>query len=194
MHNAFITGKRWRDFQGLEDRENCISCNTTDNMSHILTQCREQSTQLIWTLAKDIWPHRSLPWPEINLGTILGCGCVSAWPENEQTNEQRDRKTMHQGPTRLLQILISESVYLIWILRGERVIQERHLHENKIRNQWLCNINKRLTDDKITATKVKRNNGFTNLVVNTWEPILEKERALPPNWINHCEVLVGRTA
>jgi len=75
-----------------------------------------------------------------------------------------------------------------------RVIQERRLHENKIRNWWLGNTNKRLTDDKITATKVKRDNGFTNLVVNTWEPILEKERALPPNWINHREVLVGRTA
>ena len=56
------------------------------------------------------------------------------------------------------------------------------------------NINERLTNDKITATRIKRENGFTNLVVNTWEPILEKERALPPNWTKHSEVLVGRTA
>ena len=32
-----------------------------------------------------------------------------------------------------------------------------------------------------TVTKVKRNNGFTNLVVNTWEPTLKKERDLPLN-------------
>jgi len=42
--------------------------------------------------------------------------------------------------------------------------------------------------------KIKRDDGFTNLVVNTWEPTLKKERALPLNWINHSEVLVGRTA
>ena len=194
MHDTFITGKRWRDFQGLEDREICATCNTTNDMSHILTRCQEQMTQLIWTLAKDLWPHRSPPWPEIHLGTILGCGYINAIPRDEQQNEQRERKNTYQGLSQLLQILISEAAYLVWVLRCERVIQGKHLSENEIRNRWLRNINKRLTNDKITATRIRRDDGFTNLVVNTWEPTLEKERALPPNWIKHSEVLVGRTA
>ena len=103
MHDAFIMGKRWRDVQGREDREICATCNMTDDMSHILTQCREQTTQLIWTLAKGLWPHRSPPWPEINLGTILGCGCITMMTDDEQRDEQRERKMAHQGPTQLLQ-------------------------------------------------------------------------------------------
>ena len=51
-------------------------------------------------------------------------------------------------------------------------------------------INERLTT---TTTTTKRNDGFTTLVVNTWEQALENERELPPNWINRREVLVGRT-
>ena len=108
-------------------------------------------------------------------------------------NKEKE-KNMHQGLSRLLQILILEAAYLVWVLRCERVIQEKHLSGNKIKNRWLCNINKRLTNNKIMATRIKRDDRFTNLVVNTWEPTLEKERALPPNWIKHSEVLVGRTA
>jgi hypothetical protein len=52
----------------------------------------------------------------------------------------------------------------------------------------------RLTDDKITATRIKREDGFTTLVVDTWEQALNKEGGLPINWIHESEVLVGRTA
>ena len=53
---------------------------------------------------------------------------------------------------------------------------------------------KRLTNDKITTMREKRKDGFTTLVVDTWEQGLNKDRELPINWINHSEVLVGRTA
>ena len=61
-----------------------------------------------------------------------------------------------------------------------------------INMRWRNIINTRLTSDKITATKIKHENKFTNLVINTWEALLEKEDPLPPNWINHHEVLVDR--
>ena len=102
MHDTFITRKRWRDVQEHEDREICTTYNMTDNISHILTQCREQMTQLIWTLTKGLWPHQSPPWPEINLGTILGCSHITMMTDNEQWDEQREQKMAHQGPTRLL--------------------------------------------------------------------------------------------
>jgi len=68
------------------------------------------------------------------------------------------------------------------------------LTESEIRTRWLRAINERLTTDKINATMIKRNEGFTKLVVDTWEQALKKERELPMNWINLSEVLVGRTA
>ena len=194
MHNTHKTGAYWSNINGLEERENCATCNTTESMSHILTECREQTTQQIWDLAQNTWPYPNIPWPEPNLGIILGCGSINPESRNDQrNNQQRNRRKTLPGPTRLLQIILSESAYLTWVLRCERVIQEKTLHESEIKGRWLRVINERLTINKITATKTKRNNGFTNLIVNTWEQILEKERELPPNWINQSEVLVGRT-
>jgi len=100
----------------------------------------------------------------------------------------------HQGPTQLFHILLSESAYLIWVLRCERVIQERLLTEGEIKARWYCAINNRLTINKVTTTKIMRTKRFTQLIEGTWEPALRKETEIPANWIYLHEVLVGRTA
>jgi len=163
-------------------------------MSHILTQCKEKNTRVIWHLVKNLWPHRNTPWPEISLGMILGCGGIHLRPNRPRRNDQQRGKATLQGPTRLLQILLSESAYLIWTLRCERVIQEKPLSEGEIRRRWYCTINERLTIDKVTATQIKRNNKYMKLITGTWEPILRKEGEIPVNWLQCGEVLVGRTA
>ena len=61
----------------------------------------------------------------------------------------------------------------------------------EIKSRWLRTINERLTEDKITATMFKRNKGFTNLIVNTWEKVLARKGDLPNDWTNRREVLVG---
>ena len=83
---------------------------------------------------------------------------------------------------------------MIWVLRCERVIQGKHLHEGEIRARWYRAINDRLTIDKVTATKIRRTHIFTKLVEETWELALRKTREIPANWIDGSEVLVGRTA
>ena len=83
------------------------------------------------------WPHTlhnkmiqrvNLPWPGNDLGTILGCGCLTVH-HNEHQNQNQDHhpnKAHLKGATRLLQILLSESAFLIWALRCERVIHEKN--------------------------------------------------------------------
>jgi len=149
-------------------------------MSHIMIQCKEKNTQLIWDLAKNFWPHRNIPWPEINLGTILGCGCINMRPiRPTRNNQRRNKRITHRGPTRLFQILLSESAYLIWVLRCERVIQEKTLTEREISARWHRAINGRLTTDEVTATKIARNRKFTELIKGTWELALRKMRENP---------------
>jgi len=195
MHGTHMIGKYWRNISRHEHREECTTCNTTESMEHILTTCRERTTQLVWTMARNLWPHDNTPWPNITLGTILGCGCISLRSDQRhRENNEQNGSGFLKGPTRLLQIIISESAYLIWVLRCERVIQSKEHSEDEIQGRWLRAINERLTTDKITAIRIIRKDGFTTLVVNTWEQALEKERELPPNWINCSEVLVGRTA
>ncbi|KAH9008310.1 hypothetical protein EDB85DRAFT_1837444, partial [Lactarius pseudohatsudake] len=57
---------------------------------------------------------------------------------------------------RLLQILLSESAHLIWVTRCERTIQLKEHSTEEIERRWLAQINRRLINDKIIATKIKR--------------------------------------
>jgi len=54
-------------------------------------------------------------------------------------------------------------------------------------------VGKQLTINKVTVTKIKQNDKFTRTVIATWELALKKEKEIPVNWIQHDEVLVGRT-
>ena len=98
-----------------------------------------------------------------------------------------------RGASRLLQITISEAAHLIWVLRCERVIQEKTHTPEEIEARWYKAVNRRLTDDKITATIIKRETQFTQLVEATWECALRKFSDLPDMWISNREVLVGRS-
>jgi hypothetical protein len=91
-----------------------------------------------------------------------------------------------------MQILISEAAHLIWVLRCERVIQGKEHSDPEIKKRWLSIINKRLIDDKITATMIRRTITHIRLTRATWEAILMKEGDLPDKWMTNEEVLVGR--
>jgi hypothetical protein len=62
----------------------------------------------------------------------------------------------------------------------------QHVH-NTIHHQIL--LNTATTDTRQTRMKEKRTK---NLVKATWTPPLSKQGALPENWLNDREVLVGR--
>jgi hypothetical protein len=128
----------------------------------------------------------------------MGCGSITlpvVKPQRDDPQRQRNpERNAPKGATRLLQILVSESAHLIWVLQCERVIQEHEHTANETHNRWLRAINARLTDDKIIATKIKRDEKSRRKTVNTWEHVLRNQGDLPNDWITHHEVLVGRGA
>jgi len=196
-HEVFKIRDFWSRVPAVAEHCMCSICGVMESMSHILIHCRSRPTHLIWKLAREAWPHANIPWPETDLGTILGCGCLSvsqAIANQRQIPDQNPKSAYLRGASRLLKILISESAFLIWALRCERVIQEKNHNNQEIRLRWLHVINLRLTEDKIAASKIKRNKGFTILVSNTWEKVLSKENDVPNNWITMREVLVGSRA
>jgi hypothetical protein len=189
-YDIFMIGQYWSCIQAIADRQLCTMCGSIELMSHILIQCRSSPTRIIWELARTTWPHENLPWLEIDLGMILGCGNLSI-PQPIIDQGQNCRKAHLRGASRLLQILLSKSAYLIWTTRCKRVIHRKNHNHQEIKSKWLHVINSRLTNDKIATSKIKQNKGFTKLVVNTWEKVLDKESDLPNNWITVREVLVG---
>ena len=93
------------------------------------------------------------------------------------------------GATRLLKILISESAYLIWTLLCERTIREQVHTDREVNARWRQAINKRLTEDKITATTVLKNERYITIATSTWDRALHKRhRDLPEDWMNRSVV------
>ena len=196
IHNTPMVGEVWFNIQGFQERGECTPCRSTENMEHILLNCNAGPANAIWNMAKEMWPHNDIKWPDMNMGTILGCGCLTAKTGDQevQTNRNVGPTRRQRGATRLLQILISEAAHLIWVLRCERVIQEVEHSPEEAESRWFKAINRRLTDDKITATVIKRKEiPVTQLVEATWEEALKKYLDLPDEWIHNREVLVGRS-
>ena len=190
MNSTQKVGSFWDNIPDNEDRSLCKTCHETESMEHILTQCPEPTKDIVWKAAKDLWPH-AVPWPEIDFGLILGCGIIATPKPPQQNVEGRQRTLPNKGPTRLLRILISEATHLIWVIRCERVIQGRPHPEGEIDQRWTRAINKRLTDDKIIATKSPKGKKYDRKVRATWEEVLRSQGALPNDWTHHSEYLVG---
>jgi ribonuclease HI len=196
MHNVYMIGSTWRHIPRSENRQFCAICHVEDNMEHILTDCNTPPRRLIWDLAHQTWPHAPELWPNINLGTILGTGCLSLpRQEGRENADQPPHPTLKkQAILRLLQIILSEAAHchLIWVIRCERVIQGTNIDEQGATKRWYRAINERLTTDRLNAYKTKRAKKSTDLAKHTWKKLLLKRNGtLPYNWFQQREVLVG---
>jgi ribonuclease HI len=143
LHNAHRIGTYWTHIPECEDRGICKDCNTLEDLEHILVKCQCAVRETIWRAAEKLWLEKESDWPEVSLGTILGCGLA------EFHDERRKEK---KGTRRLYQILMSESSYLIWHIRNDRVISRdgKLATEDKIVNRWKFAINQRLEVDKLS--------------------------------------------
>ena len=192
IHNTPMIGDFWFNIDGYQQRGRCVPCEATEDMDHILTTCRAGHAAKVWELARKLWPYGDSQWPAISLGTILGSGCLTITGNRTTHQEPNAAQPKPGGASRLLQITISEAAHLVWVLRCERVIQEVQHSAEMVEQRWYKAINRRLTDDKITATMIKRSYPFTRLVEATWEDALKKISNLPKGWMSNREVLVGR--
>ena len=120
--------------------------------------CREPPVKIIWDLGKRLWPYAPELWPTPSIGIALRCGSIYLPPPVDQNATQDERHTLRHstrnGATRLLQILIAESMHLIWVQRCERVIQEGPHNENEIQARWFRAINTRLRNADQTRTNI----------------------------------------
>ncbi|KZV91138.1 hypothetical protein EXIGLDRAFT_616034 [Exidia glandulosa HHB12029] len=173
----------WRDYA------DCPLCNTTEDMQHILFTCASKERATIWQLATELMTERLQPWPVLDLGSVLGCMLLEFSPDDSPNS----------GLTRAMRILISESAFLIWKIRCERRIE----HEDdldlspsieEITGRWHAMINARISHDRhLTNRRRYRGKALDeDLVLQTWDGLLDLPENVPANWIRHPGFLVGR--
>lgn len=186
MHGSMKCGSFWRNVPGMENRGICSRCDRTESLEHLLLDCAAIGQEDAWGMAKEAWERTGHGWPQITLGTILGVGLIA--PPNTNGGEQR-----------LLKILISETAWLVWKLRCERVIgheddQGWEHTQNEVRNRWLHSINSRLTIDRVTTTEARFGRRATPkvLIKATWKKITNMADAPDAMWYKSHGVLVGR--
>ncbi|KAJ7203487.1 ribonuclease H-like protein [Mycena haematopus] len=190
LHNAHRIGKFWTHIPECGDRAICQECGVIEDMEHILVKCTSPGQETVWRAAEKLWHEKETHWPTVSLGTVLGCGLA----------EFRDEKGKpKRGTQRLYRILMSESAYLIWLMRNNRVISRggAPATEEEIINKWKHAVNQRLQMDRALAVRPKKGKRpwlDPQQVLGTWSSTLDDETSLPADWLREPRVLVGNRA
>ncbi|KAH9892714.1 hypothetical protein C8Q73DRAFT_687287 [Cubamyces lactineus] len=173
LHGAHRVGRFWTNVPTCERRAFCPTCGTVEDMDHILTACQAPGQRELWRAARD-----------------LGAPLYAVKDE---------RGGVKQTASRLARIVLSETGFLIWKLRCERVIawadRPGEVHSlDGILNAWHAALDRRLWLDQQRA--LRKVGGRKPLpiatVEGTWGSVIDGETDLGGDWIRRVGVLVGR--
>ncbi|OJT09006.1 Ribonuclease H1 [Trametes pubescens] len=190
LHGALRVGEFWRNIPGYEQRAICGVCDAEESLEHILVECACPTVALIWELVTALLGRAHVVTPRLTYGVLLGAPCLSLMGLVGEGVSCNDR---------LLRIVVTESVHLIWKLRCERVIEptfdaERGHSRSEVRAKWLAAINRRLQlDQHLVHPRLGKAALHRDTVLATWNEVLCDRTSLPEDWILMPGVLVGST-
>jgi hypothetical protein len=152
IHNYFWVGRRWLHMPGYEERATCQYCEEIESMEHILIECQKPGQADVWKLARDFLAQKEIELPQrMTMGLILGCSLTDF-------KDFRGKKI--PGATRIVEIVVRESVTLIWQLRNMHVIKHNNADSfiptiSEIKRKFLAHLNNRLQLDLTLLNKLK---------------------------------------
>ncbi|KAI0645435.1 RnaseH-domain-containing protein [Trametes meyenii] len=189
IHGAQRVGAFWKHIPGYEQRAVCEKCGVEESMEHILTECEAVGQKQLWRRARAVLETKGLVLPEMTLGLVLGGHMIAKLgPEGREV----------AGVSRLAKIVMTETAYLVWTLRCERVIGregrgEKEHTTREVEARWESVMNRRFRMDKDLTKKRVAGPGALKekLVKETWEWRGISDEEPGRSWSRWPGVLVG---
>ncbi|KAH9848056.1 hypothetical protein C2E23DRAFT_732043 [Lenzites betulinus] len=189
LHGALRIGRYWAHIPGYEERGMCRRCGVAEDLEHILVSCDAAGRQCVWDLTQLLLRAKDIHIANISLGLALGA--------HARVLRKADG-TLDSTRTRAARIVMSESAYLIWTLRCERVISwadepGREHSVSEIRNKWQGALTRRLRMDQANARRAgpRKKKQKVASIERTWGGMIRNVADLPPDWTMCKGVLVG---
>lgn len=167
LHEGHKVGRFWEHTTMRDSYMPCEQCNIpVESMEHIMLECSVSGQTHVWNLAKEVWRRTGIDWPYITWELILGTTTITL---------KDGRGKVSEGRSRLFQMILSESAYLIWLLRCEwRIGREADPfqlhHKAEVEARWRKIMTKRLRMDwALTNVKALGKKALRKSEVNrTW--------------------------
>lgn len=189
LHATHRIGTYWDKIPNYEHRSRCTTCSGVEDLEHILTVCPNYGQETVWALVRDILALKGIDIQDARIGNILSAPLASFKLPGGKPNAPLNR---------FYTIIMTESMYLIWLLTCEWRIEHNgdpaKLHSTQeITSKWPYRINRRLRIDQTMASKNthKWKKVTKKLVLKTWNGTLNNEAELPEDWIGRRGVLVS---
>jgi ribonuclease HI len=194
IHDAHKVGRWWRHTKCADEYMACKECDTPEeSMRHILLECEVSGQRPAWKAARQLWERTGLGWPTITMGLIYGISLYKI---------RNSDGTENQGVTKLFRILVTETIYLIWLVRCRWRIEDesdpmKTPTDRAVEERWRDIISKRLRYDRILTNRKAfgKKSIKIDLVRETWERVVyvpnSNEPHLPKDWVTKKGVLVG---
>ncbi|KAH9848340.1 hypothetical protein C2E23DRAFT_871291 [Lenzites betulinus] len=191
LHGSHRVGAYWENIPEYEVRAVCPVCGVLDSLDHILLECDAPGQGEVWGEARALLQRGGIQLPQLSLGMVLGAPAYQLPAKRPGTPPAGQR---------LARIVITESAYLIWRLRNQRVIggpggEPTLPSRAAVKTMWLAVINKRfLMDRLLTAPRLGKSAVCKRTVLATWDAVVADRADFPDDWTKCAGVLVGKPA
>ncbi len=190
LHGAHRVGSYWTHINGYTDRALCRYCGGLETMEHILLACGSPWRMALWAEVVGLLEKRGLSIDHLEFGNVLSIGLLVL---------PKDGKQAQPADVRLSRMILTEMMYLIWLLRCEWTIERegdlaRTFSVTEVLNKWYWRINRCLRMDVMMVKKSKsKGPPLKDVVLETWRGLLSCRGDEPEDWMSLTEFLVGRS-
>lgn len=162
-HNALKCGTFFQHIPTLSEKANC-TCGEIETPEHILLHCRKNHTPQLWENIISILREMddTVQWATPSIENIMTPN-LTKLPHKKGDQQIKEKY-------RLYQTIITETIWIIWKERNNRIFNETETLLETLENKWKYTIEKRITTEwaQITLLPFKQRKLQENKFTQRW--------------------------